>query len=143
MVDEKSTKKHLDKSNKTWVKDGIIYVEVHDALNLENVLKMEKGAMQLISDNHKEHMPIILILDKSDDNKADLNIADFGKIVLGAGIIKHLSAISVVGAGKHVKKHLTIINKLFLSNRVGFFDNIEEAETVSRDALSVDISLLE
>ena len=134
----------LDKqSTTTWLEDGIIYSEIRDELSLKNLLEAEEAALKIVKEHNLSHVPTIVIMSENLNDKVVLGVSEFGKAISSNQIVKHLTSVAIVGAGEHMKRVGGMFNKLFFSNRIHFFDNLQEAQVFSREALSNALPILE
>ena len=72
------------------------------------------------------------------------SLSDLGKVVSSVGLIKHLSAILVVGMDNSKQKPMmAIMNKVFFSNRIQLCKSLEQAQVAARLNISSSLSVLE
>jgi hypothetical protein len=138
-----TTNDSAHKTYQTWLEERILYVEIKESLPIESILKLEVEALQLLKQQQQGPIPAIVIMDKLANGKPKIGLSDFSKILSSTGITKYMSALLMVGVSDSAKRYIGMLNSLFFSNRIHFYETIEEAQIAARASMPDSESILE
>lgn len=119
-------------SHRSWMEDGILYMEYHGEVTVSRVLENQKSAMTLLSQRNIQTIPAIVIFNNVDKTRFKVTMADYGKIIASFDLPKHISGVWIVGATAEVKKIIGVVNKMFFSNRLHLIDDLYAAQKAAK-----------
>jgi hypothetical protein len=129
--------------NKVWMKDGVVYSELHGIITLEDILDIEAQGAEIMKQHNINIAPYISIMNEAKSEDFHIKLSDFSKMISSRDSIKHTSGIWIVGADKVIRKKNELSDKLFFGGKIRYVDTLEQAETEVRKMVDSDIPILE
>jgi hypothetical protein len=129
--------------NKAWLKDGILYSEIHGTVTLDDLVDLQRQGVELIKLHNIGTAPNINIMTDAKGVDFKIKLSEFGKVITSIDTIKHASGIWIVGADEELRKRNEHFIKLFFGGGIGYVDTLEQAEAEARKLLGNDLSVLE
>jgi hypothetical protein len=128
-------------NNSISYQDGILYAEYNGHVTTDAMLDLINRAIVLVADRHITVTPIVIIFSES-AYMSDVSITHMSKLI-NTELVKHLSAIIVVGM-RHINVNfVNSVSRFFLGNRVHACETIAEARKVAETYRSETRPLLE
>jgi len=129
--------------DKAYIKNGILYQEYIGGVAINNILDAEKTSLELIKQQGKNTVPLIIIMKDFDKSPFKIGMADYAKAIRGLGLISHISGIWLIVDSEEAKKGIALVNKTFLGNRMHVVDTLEEAQLAAQALITSTEAILE